>query len=195
MIELENTVYDEKKDGLVPIVAGTYPAHVQGFDGRDIETKNGTQKVFNVTFQVADEAKNVKVNKITSGPNGEAHVVNDENGMPVMIEATYMVGKRFNSTGIWLTPQPAEGQGWRNRRYKDFFTSLGVVFPQDKEGRIMLAEVEEEDVAGQPCLVKIDKEEYEKDGETRTAWKVFNVYPWKDGQKLSAEEVGEDLPF
>ena len=195
MIKLENTVFDESKDGLVPIVSGTYPAHVQGFDSRDIETKNGSQKVFNVTFQIADEANKVKVNKVASDGNGGLNTVTDDNGNPVVIDAGYLVGKRFNSTGIWLTPQPPEGQGWRNRRYKDFFSSLGVVFPQDEKGRTMLAEVEEDDVSGQPCLIKIDKEEYEKDGEKRTAWKVFNAYPWKDGQKLSSEEVSSDVPF
>jgi hypothetical protein len=195
MIELPNTVFDEATDGLVPIVPGTYPAHVQGFEGKTLDTKVGSQKVFNVTFQVADEAKNITVNRMSPDGDGGLEQVVDDKGKPAEISAEYLSGKRFNSTGIWLTPEPPQGEGWRNRRYKEFFSNLGVVFPTDGNGKIMLAEVEETDVVGYPCLVKVDREQYEKDGETRYAWKVFNVYPWKDGQKLSSEELGSDVPF
>ena len=195
MIDLPDTVFDEATDGLISITPGTYPAHVQAFDSRAIETKMGSQKVFNVTFQVADEVKSLKVERVSSNSNGELEAIVDEKGNPVEISAEYLSGKRFNSTGIWLTPQPPKGEGWRNRRYKEFFSNLGVIFPTDGNGKTMLAEVEESDVVGYPCLVKVDREEYEKDGETRYEWKVFNVYPWKDGQKLNSDELGADVPF
>jgi len=41
----------------------------------------------------------------------------------------------------------------------------------------------------------LNSEEYEKDGEKKTAWKVFDVQYWKDGQRLSKEEIEDDLPF
>ena len=47
-----------------------------------------------------------------------------------------------------------------------------------------------------PVLAKLGSEEYvNKDGEKRTAWKVFNVEQWNDGERLSKEELEEDLPF
>ena len=50
MIELADTTYNEERDGIIPIVAGTYPAHVAGLEGKELPTKAGEQKDFNVTF-------------------------------------------------------------------------------------------------------------------------------------------------
>ena len=58
--------------------------------------------------------------------HGELTQAIDENGQPMTIPASFMTGKRFNSVGIWLTPNPDEGQGWKNRKYKEFFESIGV---------------------------------------------------------------------
>jgi len=119
-----------------------------------------------------------------------------EDGKTVKISASFMKGKRFKSTGVWLTENPGEGEGWRNRAYIQFFQGLGVEFPTTKDGKTQLAEVEEEDVIGMPALIKLNREFYEKDGETRSTWKAFSATSWKDGQKLAPEEVSaEDVPF
>ena len=39
MIDLPDTTYNEEKDGIIPIVAGVYPAHISGLDSRDLTTK------------------------------------------------------------------------------------------------------------------------------------------------------------
>ena len=80
MIDLPDTVFDEATDGLISITPGTYPAHVQAFDSRAIETKMGSQKVFNVTFQVADEVKSLKVERVSSNSSGELEAIVDEKG-------------------------------------------------------------------------------------------------------------------
>lgn len=195
MIEMSDTVYDEKKDGVMPIVAGVYPAHVAGFETKKLDTKIGEQKVFNISFQVAEE-----VNKMTiirhEWIDEELVPSVDSDGKDVKISASFMKGKRFNSRGIWLTENPAEGEGWRNRTYVEFFQGLGVEFPKTKDGKTKLAEVEEDDIIGQPALVKINKEFYtNKEGEERSVWKVFTASQWQDGEKLSPEEVGDDVPF
>ena len=106
-----------------------------------------------------------------------------------------MKGKRFKSKGIWLTENPGDGEGWRNRTYVEFFQGLGVTFPVVKD-KTQLAEIEEEDVLGLPALIKLNKEFYEKDGEQRSTWKAFTAVNWKDGQRLSADEVStDDVPF
>tara|TARA_R100001594_G_scaffold123799_1_gene160401 strand:- start:30320 stop:30910 length:591 start_codon:yes stop_codon:yes gene_type:complete len=196
MISLQNTTYNEERDGIVPIVAGVYPAHVSGLEAKDLETKAGEQTVFNVTFLVADEVAETSVPKMVKNGDGELHQGKNENGTPAEISGAFMKGKRFSSTGIWLTPNPPEGQNWKNRKYKEFFEHLGVVFPVDKDGNTQLAIVEEEDVIGHPCFIKISKEEYVKDGEARFVWKVFDAFHWSDGVTLKPDEVAvDDLPF
>jgi len=194
VIEMTDTYFDEKTDGVIPIVPGTYPAHVSSFEGRTVQTKFGEQKVFNVEFQIAEEVDKMQIIK---------HMYEDDELIPVMedgktvkIAASFMKGKRFKSTGVWLTENPGEGEGWRNRAYIQFFQGLGVEFPKTKDGKTQLAEVEEEDVIGMPALIKLNREFYEKDGETRSTWKAFSATSWKDGQKLAPEEVSaEDVPF
>lgn len=196
MIKLEDTTYNEERDGMIPIVAGVYPAHVAGLESKELKTKAGEQTVFNVTFLVAEEVSKTNVLRLVKNGAGELIPSTNDDGTPVQISASFMKGKRFSSTGIWLTPNPPEGQGWKNRRYKEFFEHLGCVFPIDKSGNIKLAIVEEEDIIGRPCFVKLAKETYVKDGEDRYAWKAFDAFQWADGEMLSADEVAsDDLPF
>ncbi len=196
MINLSDTTYNEARDGMIPIVSGIYPAHVCGLEAKELQTKAGEQTVFNITFLIADEVANTKVAKMVKNGNGEFHQDNHKDGQPKTISAVFMKGKKFSSTGIWLTPSPEEGHGWKNRKYKEFFENLGVVFPTDKNSNTLLAIVEEEDIIGYPCFIKLNKEEYQKDGETRSVWKVFDAFQWSDGVKLASDEVtGDDLPF
>ena len=190
---MTDTYFDEKTDGVIPIVPGTYPAHVSSFEGRTVSTKFGEQKVFNVEFQIAEEVDKMMIIKHSYEDDELVPVMED--GKEVKISASFMKGKRFKSTGIWLTENPGEGEGWRNRAYLQFFQGIGVEFPTTEDGKTQLAEVEEEDVLGMPALVKINREFYEKDGEQRSTWKVFTATSRKDGKKLAAEEVGEDVPF
>jgi|TARA_R110000823_G_scaffold31537_1_gene89601 hypothetical protein len=196
MIDLPDTTYNEEKDGIIPIVAGVYPAHISGLDSRDLTTKAGEQKVFNITFLIPKEVENTQVSKMIKNGHGELTQATDENGQPMTIPASFMTGKRFNSVGIWLTPNPDEGQGWKNRKYKEFFENVGVTFPTNKKGDTLLAEVEGEDIIGHPCFIKLGQERYTKDGEERSVWKAFEVFPWTAGEKLSQDEVdSDDLPF
>jgi len=196
MIELADTTYNEERDGIIPIVAGTYPAHVAGLEGKELTTKAGEQKVFNVTFLIAEEAGKTHVPKMVKNGDGQLSQSTDDDGELVTISGSFMVGKRFSSTGIWLTPNPATGDGWKNRKYKEFFESLGVVFPQNDNGDTVLAEVEESDIIGHPCFIKLGQEHYTKDGEERYVWKAFDAFTWSDGEILAEDEVtADDLPF
>tara|TARA_R110002020_G_scaffold256273_2_gene469926 strand:- start:22907 stop:23500 length:594 start_codon:yes stop_codon:yes gene_type:complete len=197
MIKMTNTTFNESKDGLVPIAPGVYPAHVAALESKELQTKAGEQTVFNITFVIADEVSDTKVAKLIKNGDGTYHAEKDEvTGEQVTISGSFMAGKRFNSRGIWLTPSPEDGQGWRNRQYKEFFESLGVVFPKNKAGDTVLALVEESDIIGHPCFIKLQKENYERDGEQRYVWKAFDAFPWSDGETLSADEVTvDDLPF
>ena len=183
--------FDEARDGFQPVAEGTYPAHCSSFGFNDWKDS----KIFNLEFTIADEAENLRVSSLKSDGTGGFVQDVDEDGKPVTISAVYMVGKKFKNNGVWLTPKPAKGESWKNRRYKEFFESLGVDFPSEN-GRISLAEVEEHDVLGLPCLVNIKQQTFKnKDGEERTAMKVSSVFPWADGKRLSADELSSDVPF
>mgnify|MGYP003151487970 CR=1 FL=1 len=191
MKEVKDTYFDEKEDGYAPIIPGIYPAHVTSFDTRSFDSGS---TVFNVTFQIADEAKDIKLTKQSKNGDGVWSVDKDSDGNDIQISAGYVSGKKFKSTGIWLTPNPGKGLGWKNRNYIHFFEPLGVVFPE-RDGKQQVMEVEESDVIGIPALVKIGEEQYEKDGETKTAVRIFSTFPWKDGMKLDPSEIEEEVPF
>jgi hypothetical protein len=190
MQDLKNTYFDDALDGYLPVVPGVYPAHVTELDTREFDSGS---TVFNVTFQLAEECKNLQVPKLIKNGEGWAQEKNDNNE-PVTIDGSYLISKKFRSQGVWLTPNPEPGQGWRNRNYKEFFSSLGITF-EEQDGKTKLGFVEKEDVLGMPSLVKLGEEEYEQDGQTKKAMRVFSCYTWNDGTRLSEEELGEDVPF
>ena len=186
----DSTKIDSKDVGRLPIIPGTYPAHVSGF----ADNAYNDSLVFNLSYVIAPEASNVKVKRQVV-ENGELVTVTDSTGQPELISAGYLSGKEFRGNGVWLTPSPVEGESWKNKKYKQTFENMGVVFEIDDDAKTILGQVEEDDVIGLPCLVKIDREAYEKDGETKHAWKVQQVYPWREGTRVSADEFSGDVPF
>jgi hypothetical protein len=188
---LQSTTLGKGDDKSLPIIPGTYPAHVS-----DVSVKEWNESfVYNLTFVIAPEVEKVSIDKMTV-EHGELVKVTDSDGSPVKITASYLAGKTFRNSGIWLTPNPADNEKWKNRKYKQFFESLGVVFEIDKDENTVLGQVEEDDVLGFPCLVKIAREEYtDKSGEHRQAWKVFQVYPWQNGDKIDPDELNSNVPF
>ena len=197
MIQVDGTTYNAERDGIIPIVSGTYPAHVSGLEVKDITTRAGEQKqVFNTTFLIDDSVEKMNVFKLVKNGDGVLSPAKNDDGSNVEISAVFMKGKRFNSVGLWLTPEPSDDKRWQNRKYVEFFESLGIEFPKNKAGDSELAIIEEEDVIGKPCFIRLNKETYEKDGETRHSWKTFEVFPWQDGVTLSEDEVSTgDVPF
>mgnify|MGYP003136577584 CR=1 FL=1 len=198
MKDLENTVFDESVDGYTPVVPGVYPAHVVDLttkDSRNDGTKFANDSVvFNITFSLADECKKLKVKKMAKNGSEWSEVL-DADGNSIDVPGDYLVGKKFNSKGVWLTPSPAPGDGWKNRAYKEMFENLGAQF-KEVDGKVKLGFVEKEDIIGMPCLVTLGEEEYvASDGTTKYSTKAFNCHVWADGARLSEAEVGEDLPF
>jgi len=187
---LENTTVSKSDSARLPIVPGTYPAHVSEFASMEYNDS----VVFNLTYVIAPEAKQLEVNKMFVD-NGQLVKSKDSEGQDVMISASYMAGKPFKGGGVWLTPSPAEGEGWKNKKYQLHCESMGIVFDANEDGETILGEIEEDDVIGRPVLIKLGQEEYTKDGQTKQAWKVFTVYPWKEGGRLSGEEIKSDVPF
>jgi|TARA_B100000959_G_C14830719_1_gene561777 hypothetical protein len=199
MKDLDAT-YDPTKNPFTPIESGFYPAHVTGFGTREVKTKVGDAIVVNMTYEVAEEAgKLVQILYEMEGynykldNNGDRVPVLNGDGKSKTTKCKHLVGKKFRDNGTFVFTG-SESSG-RNRRYFDLLSTLGVDLKEDSNGEFPLSLLEEEDVIGVPVLAKLGSEEYEKDGEKRTAWKVFNVQQWNDGQRLSKEEIEDDLPF
>lgn len=188
-----DATYNENTDGFTPVAEGTYPAHVSGFESNEYQ---GSQ-VFNLTFTVAEEASKLEIPKLAKDNNGNYVPTTNGNGEPATVNASFVAGNSYRvDKGVWLTPNPDEGEGWKNRRYKEFFEGLGIEFPTDKEGNTTLAEVEEDDVLGFPCLIELRESTFtNSEGKERTSLKVTNVHSWDDGTRLSAEELSSDVPF
>ena len=178
MKEVEAT-FNESEDGFTPVVEGTYPAHITSFDSREY---NGS-KVFNMSYTIADEVSKLDIPKLVKDSNGGYVQSYSTDGAPSTVNAGFMSGNMYRiDKGVWLTPNPAKGEGWKNRRYKEFFENLGVQFPTDDSGNTTLGEIEESSFTN-------------SEGKERKAMKVTNVFPWKEGQKLSKDELDSEVPF
>jgi hypothetical protein len=186
-----DATFDNEKDGYHPAMPGKYPGHVSSFEA--VSLKNGG-KVFNIEFTLADECKKMEIQKMVRLGTKYTGSVLDDNGEPDMINAGFMSAKIYRSAGVFLTPNLPNDQRWKNRKYKEFFSNMGVEFPTKEDGRLKLHEVEEEDVIGLPALVDVQTYSYKnKDGEEKTSLRVLNVFPWNDGTRI--QSGSEKVPF
>lgn len=188
MKEANINFVNNEGSGYTPVPEATYPAHVSSFKMNEY---NGSY-VFNVTFQVADEAKKLKLPKLRKD-NNDNHVPTGE-----FTDGRFVVGKEYRTDkGVWLTPNPSEGEEWKNKRYKEFFEKMGVSFPKNENGVVQLGIVEDDDVFGLPCLITLKETSFtNKDGETKKALQVAEVSAWEGGTRVSKEEFdADDLPF
>ena len=156
-----DATFDSVNDQPKKPVPGKYPSHVSGFEA--VSLRNGG-KVFNIDFTLAEECKNM--------------------------EDAFMAGKQYRSAGVFLTSNLPTDERWKNKKYNEFFSNMGVKFPVNGEGIVKLQEVEEEDIIGLPAIVDVQVYKYTtKQGEDRTSLRVMNVYPWDDGIKK------DNVPF
>ena len=195
MRSLDNVKYNEEKDGYTPTSPGVYQSHIVGLRSREI----GEKVVFNFSIKVAEEAAELNVPKLVKGANGEeAQIEYNDEGKAVMVKADYMVGRIFESRGVWFTQIPPPKEQWRNRDYKEFCENIGVTFPIDeKTNNVSLGEVEESDVLGMPLLAKIGTLEYTNKKTNKTVKKtaVLSAFSWINGKRLKPTELEEEVPF
>ena len=159
-----DATFDSVNDQPKKPVPGKYPSHVSGFEAVSLESGG---KVFNIDFTLAEECKNM--------------------------EDAFMAGKEYRSAGVFLTANLPKDERWKNKKYNEFFTNMGVKFPVNGEGIVKLQEIEEEDIIGLPAIVDVQVYKYTtKQGEDRTSLRVMNVYPWDDGIK---KEKKDKVPF
>lgn len=206
-----DVIYDPSVAGgtgsRVPIEPGSYPAHVCGYNTREVNTKAGLATVVNLQYVVADEAKH-QIQKrwdmegwtYKTDVNGNRIPLTDDNGEQLTTGCNHMVGKRFYGNGVFLFQ--GGGTSSKNRYYFEFLKALDIKTEEvevngKKVRKLML--IEEDDVVGLPCYIRIKREEWvdKKTNEKRGAWKANRVFPWTDGSRLSPEEVdpNANVPF
>ena len=182
--------FEDGTDGYQAANPGKYPAHISAFD---VRTFDSGSKVFNIEFTLADECKSMEIHKYVR--IGNDYNPSDKDGEPEMISAGFMTGKKYRSAGVWLTPNLPKDQRWKNRSYQEFFTNIGVEFPNNDKGVFELQEVEESEVIGMPALVDVKPHAYtNKDGEDKTTLRVLSVFPWNDGDRKEPSK-DTDVPF
>ena len=95
MIEVGETYFNPGTDDFMPITSGMYNSHIVGFDTRTFDSGS---KVFNLTFQLSEEVGKMDVQKLISDGNGGwVNEVNNKTKKPVMVKASHLVGRKFNS--------------------------------------------------------------------------------------------------
>ena len=187
-------VFNEQKDGYTPTAPGVYQSHIIELRSRELDDR----VVFNFKVRVAEEAAKLDVPMYSKdGDADEPQIVKDDIGKAVMIKADYMVGREFESRGVWFTSVPPPKERWRNRDYKEFCEKVGVVFPTYEANDTQLGEIEESDVLGLPLLAKIGTYEYKnkKTGKATKQTKVLSAFSWHDGKRLKPEELEIEAPF
>ena len=182
-----DATFDSVNDQPKKPVPGKYPSHVSGFEA--VSLKSGG-KVFNIDFILAEECKNMTKKKTIQLSDNVSGTELDDDNIPKMESLAFMAGKQYRSAGVFLTANLPKELRWKNKKYNEFFTNMGVKFPVNEEGIVKLQEVEEEDIIGLPAIVDVQVYKYTtKEGEDRTSLRVMNVYPWSDGIKK------DNVPF
>jgi hypothetical protein len=216
MKELEVTFNESENSGFKPILQGEYPAHITGFTSRDLDTKAGKATVFNLMFTVSEEVKGLQQTmyemdgyNIAVDDNGHQITIKDKNGNPTKTDCGFLKGREFRDNGYFCFTEK-EGSS-KNGRYFNLLTSLDIELAEievDGVTHKKLALIEDNDVLGKPCTIRIQQQEYvthetrdlpESEQEKRKAWKVFTVKPWdsKFGKAVTIplDELKEEVPF
>ena len=210
--EIDDVEYDPTQN--IPVQTGVYPAHVSGFKERSVDTKMGRAYVYDLTHKIADNAKSLSIplfentkGKYTLNENGNRIPLLDEEGNEIKASCEFMIGRTYRGNGVFLFMDKS-GAG-RNERYTELLQVFKVQLKKIKTKvsgmtAVKLVRLEKDDVIGCPVLVRLGWSEFITK-ETRNLpeseqvkvrnLKVFDVFEWNSGKKLSSDEIEDDIPF
>ena len=132
--------------------------------------------------------------------NGNKIPLVDKDGNAMHTNCT-STGRKYYDNGffVFTTSESAN----KNSRYFKLLEGLNIELEED-DGKKKLVLVEEEDVIGLPVNVKLETHSYvTKDTkdlpvdqqERKFVLKAKEVTLWKGGEKLSQDEMDDDIPF
>ena len=207
--ELEGVLFDSKKqDAFVPVEEGTYPAHISSLDTKEVMTRAGEAIIVNMSYTIADEAADLTQPlyemdgyKHRKDVNGNKIPLVDKDGNEMHTNCTHLPGRKYYDNGffVFTTSESAN----KNSRYFKLLEGLGIELEED-DGKKKLVLVEEEDVLGLPVNIKLETHSYvTKDTrdlpvdqqERKFVLKAKEVTLWKGGERLSQDEMDDDVPF
>ena len=132
--------------------------------------------------------------------SGQRIPLKNGDGEQQISSCNHLRDKTFYDNGFFIFTDTSSSS--KNRRYFELLDNLGIDCKENTVEGIkgkQLVLIEEEDVVGLPCYVRIKREEWvdKKTNEKRGAWKANRVFPWSEGSRLSPEEVdpNADVPF
>ena len=196
MLELEDALFDESTDGFTPVPPGYYPAHVTDVK---IRTFDSGSTVYNLPFKVAPEVSNQTIPKLSMNGDNTPIASTDSDGNALTINGAFLSGKEFRlESGMWLTPKPAKGEGWKNRKYTEWCEFLGLEFKKNKDGKKVLGQAEEDDLLGKGCTIELKEIAWKNEdtGQSGKAMKAVSLSNWDKSYNLSSDELAvADLPF
>ena len=208
--ELDNVLFDSnKKEAFVPVEEGTYFAHISELSTKEMNTKAGPAIIVNMGYTLDDKCATLDQPqyemvgyKHRLDVNGKKiPVVDSETNEQVMIPCTHLPGKKFYDNGFFIFTNNESAN--KNSKYFKLLDSLGIEL-QEVNGMKKLVLVEEEDVIGLPVQITLETHTYvtrdTKDlphdqQEKRSLLKANEVTLWEGGERISQEELDDDVPF
>lgn len=208
--ELDNVLFDtEKKQAFVPVEPGTYPAHISGLSTKEVNTRAGNAIIVNMDYTLADECANMEqplyemigYKHRRDVQNRKIPVLNQETHEQETAPCTHLPGKKFYDNGffIFTTTESAN----KNSRYFKLLEGLGIEL-EEVNGKKKLVLIEEEDVIGLPVNITLETHTYvtrdtkdlpTEQQERRSVLKAKEVVLWEGGERISQEELDDDVPF
>lgn len=208
--ELDNVLFDSTKEqAFVPVEEGTYPAHISQLEVKEVNTRAGAAIVVNMGYTLAEECG--KMEQPLFEMDGYKHRL-DVNGkkIPIIDRETneqkttkcgHLPDKKFYDNGffIFTTTESAN----KNSRYFKLLEGLGIEL-EEVNGKKKLVLIEEDDVVGLPVNVTLATHTYVTrdtrdlpidQQEKRSILKAKEIVLWEGGERISQEELDDDVPF
>ena len=195
-----------------PIEQGTYPAHINSFEIKSLNTRAGNAKVINMRYAIADEVskqmqKEWEMNGYEYKVDGRGKRIPrlDAHGNQNEFSCEHMKGKEYRDDGIWIFLDANSMS--KNSNYFNVLDALNIECPTIKKDGVeikQLMEIEAHDVIGKAVNVKLSKVQFvtsetkhltEDKQEKRTVMKVTGISEWSNGVDIPQDEIEEDTPF
>ena len=206
--QLDNVTFSPKKQSFVPFEEGTYPAHIKSLETKERMTMASEAIIVNMSYEIHEDAANQEQYLYEmDGYNYRKDVNNnkipmvDEDGNHLKTNCTQIVGRTFYDNGFFIFTATESAN--KNSRYFKLLEGLGIEL-EESNGMKKLVLIEEEDVIGLPVHVTLathsyitsDTKDLPPDQQvTRTLLKAKEIVLWEDGEKLSQEDMDDDVRF
>ncbi len=213
MRESNATFNDDDRQLAIPLNK-LFPAHITKSSVRE----NGNRFNYNPTFRIHDEAsliENIPAYVYAKNENGETvktpvtEMVDGKERQKI-VNGAFMTGREYqyhkvgsNFPGFsFLDEAMPKNERWKNQEYVDIIEALQMEFSKTKDGARLLFVMEDEDLLGLPCYVRLGRVTLPKrvrnedgvwveTGDTIQITKAIEVCPWETGKRMPLTQIEE----